>query len=998
MNAFKFFTKAALLLAAALLGGQAQAQTPEWIWHDNKGASPADNEAVYYRKTFTVDGPVASAEVVTAGDNQSIVYINGKQVLHNTSWDRPSRGRVGREIKQGENLIAALGKNEGGEAATLVKLEITLSNGKKQVVVSDTSWTSSKTESQGWQTAAFQPSGWTKAVSKGKLGVAPWGDVMSTPTATPLAAITAAPGFKVEMLRSSQGEGSWVAMAIDPKGRLIVSPQEGVGNLLRITLTAGQVEKVETIALPVGGAMGLLCAFDSLYVSGNGPSGLGLYRLKDTNGDDQYDKVEYLKKFEGAGGEHGSHAVVLGPDNMLYYIHGNFAKIPGDISPNSAHKHYAEDQLLPRGEDGNGFGVGIKPPGGFVVRGDPDGKNWELVAAGMRNSYDFAFNPHGEMFTFDSDMEWDWGMPWYRPIRIYHLVSGGDYGFREGTGKYPRYYPDALPPTMDIGIGCPTGVKFGTGAKFPAKYQRALYAMDWSYGRIFAVHLAPQGASYAATSEVFVQGKPLNVTDMEVGKDGALYFMTGGRGTQSGLYRVSYVGTDSTAPVDFGADASTQEAAARTLRHQLEAFHGKKDPAALDFAWKHLRSSDRWIRYAARIAIESQDVATWQERALDEEQVDAGLTALLALARLGDSGLQKRIITALGKFQPDQFTDEQRLAALRVLNLAFIRMGKPDAEFAGDIVEAVNPLYPSKSEDLNRELCQTLIYLEAPGVVEKTLALIESAPSLEEQIHYVFHLRTLKTGWTIEQRQRYFSWFNRNRQTDRHPAFVTKWFTDAGRDYGDGASFPGFMNNMRKDAVARLSDSERGELASYITGKSVAAKPAPVVQRPFVKEWKMEELASALGEVSKGRSFQKGKEAFTAAQCFVCHRMGNEGGAVGPDITAVSSRFTRRDVAESILEPSKVVSEQYQNTTLILKNEDEITGRVVEDTEQRLVLITNPLLGTKTEVKKSDIKKREASKLSPMPEGLANVLTKSELLDLLAYIEAGGKESSPLYK
>src|ERR1041385_5669257 len=145
-------------------------------------------------------------------------------------------------------------------------------------------------------------------------------------------------------------------------------------------------------------------------------------------------------------------------------------------------------------EDGNGFGAGRKPPGGFVVRMDQDGKNAELFASGQRNTYDFAFNPDGELFGFDSDMEWDWGTPWYRPIRICHLVSGGDYGFREGTGKWPAYYPDSLPPVVDVGIGSPTGVKFGTHAKFPAKYQRALYAMDWSYGRIFVVHLTPKGS------------------------------------------------------------------------------------------------------------------------------------------------------------------------------------------------------------------------------------------------------------------------------------------------------------------------------------------------------------------------------------------------------------------------------------------------------------------------------------------------------------------------
>src|ERR1043165_2629121 len=144
--------------------------------------------------------------------------------------------------------------------------------------------------------------------------------------ATAVENLYALPGFKIELLRSAQsGEGSWVSMAVDAKGRLIISPQEGVGNILRVTLSkAGQVEKVEKIPQPVGSAMGLLYAFDSLYVNGKGPDGLGLYRLRDTTGSDQFNELEVLRKWSGDGGEHGPHGVVLGPDRKLYVVCGNF--------------------------------------------------------------------------------------------------------------------------------------------------------------------------------------------------------------------------------------------------------------------------------------------------------------------------------------------------------------------------------------------------------------------------------------------------------------------------------------------------------------------------------------------------------------------------------------------------------------------------------------------------------------------------------------------------
>ena len=111
-------------------------------------------------------------------------------------------------------------------------------------------------------------------------------------------------------------------------------------------------------------------------------------------------------------------------------------------------------------------------------------------------------------------------------------------------------------------------------------------------------------------------------------------------------------------------------------------------------------------------------------------------------------------------------------------------------------------------------------------------------------------------------------------------------------------------------------------------------------------------------------------------------------------MTAASSKYTRRDILESIIDPSKVVSEQYQNVALTLKNGDDVTGRVIEEDSRRIVVVTDPLKQTQREIRKSEIQARRPSKLSPMPEGLVTILTKDEILDLLAYIESGGKPTA----
>ena len=1020
----RHFALLALWLWIFSLANVRAVDVPEWIWHDNHGAKPATNEVRYFRKVFEVDGTPVKATIACAADDEMEVYLNGSKVGQVKGWDTVPYFNIKTNLKSGENVLAFRGSNIMSEAGVIAVLDITLPKHKTQTVITDSSWISSPNETAGWTNLDFTATNWTKAVSLGKVGIKPWGDIFVAPPATPAESFTVMPGFKAELLRSAQRwEGSWICMTIDQKGRLIISPQQDGASLLRVTLSRqGRVSKVETIDQPVGTAMGLLWAFDSLYVNGKGPDGTGLYRLHYNHLTDQYDSLKLLKKIEGGGGEHGSHAIVLGPDKHLYIVSGNMTKVPTDISSDSPHRNFADDQLLPRAEDGNGQFAGVKPPGGFILRTDENGKKWELFCAGMRNTYDIAFNPDGELFGFDSDMEWDWGTPWYRPIRFCHLVSGGDNGYREGTGKWPNYYPDSLPSTLDVGIGSPTGVKFGTSSNFPKKFQTALFALDWSYGRIFAAHFTPKGATYDGTFETVLKGKPLNLTDLEFGKDGAMYFITGGRGVQSGLYRLSYVGPPPTDAHEAVASPDELKAAAkaRSLRHKLEAFHGKQNPNAVKFAWPYLNSDDRFIRYAARIAIESQPVAQWQDRALAETRTNAGITALLALARCGGKETQDPLLHALAKFPLDGLNESQQLDKLRVIELSFIRQGKPDDAMAKFAIDKLDRHYPAKSEWLNRELSELLIYLQAPDVVAKTLALLKAAATQEEQVHYILHLRNLKTGWTLDQREQYFSWFNRDREMESGDSpfhggkayyvwskrkgekpqpspDLQKWFADADREYGDGSSFPKFLINFHREAVDCLTEEESIALASVIAEKVPKDAKVAAAPRKFVNDWKMADLAPVLDQASKGRSFARGRENFTAAQCIQCHRFANEGGAVGPELTAISSRYSRRDILESILEPSKVISEQYINTLIIKKNGDDLTGRIVEEDDKKLVVVTNPLSQTREEVLKSDIQSREASKISPMPEGLVNTFTQDEILDLIAYLESGGKETAAAF-
>ena len=582
----------------------------------------------------------------------------------------------------------------------------------------------------------------------------------------PAGRIKAAKDFRIDLIYSvpKKTQGSWVNMTVDPKGRLIVSDQ--YGKLYRVTPPPidGKAEeiRVEPIEVAIGEAHGLLWAFDGLYVVVNRGRkyASGLYRVTDTDGDDRLDKVELLRKIEGAG-EHGPHAVILAPDRKsLYIVAGNDTRpIPTDVS--LVPPIWGEDNLLPRMTDPF-FMRNEKAPGGCVYRVSLDGKRWELVAMGFRNPFDIAFNHDGELFTHDSDMEWDIGAPWYRPTRLLHVVSGGEYGYRNGAGKWPAYSIDSLPAAVNVGPGSPTGSTFGYGAKFPVWYQEAFFLCDWSHGKLFAVHLKAQGSTYAGEVEEFAAGTPLPLTDIVVNpKDGAMYFAVGGRNTESGLYRVRYVGDKPTDPQP--ALVSYDILYARQQRRELEAFHGRKDPKAVETAWPFLNSPDRFIRTAARIAIEFQDPAEWRDCALAvSPHPETALNALLALTHVSaqdpahrqkdapppDPKLRDQIFVALDRIAWDRLDHNQRLDLLRVYQVVLNRFGRPDDDAVARIVQKLDPHYPDKNLEINVEIAQVLVYLQADTAARKLVALLERAPTQQEQIEYARALRVLKTGWT----------------------------------------------------------------------------------------------------------------------------------------------------------------------------------------------------------------------------------------------------------
>ncbi len=828
--------------------------------------------------------------------------------------------------------------------------------------------------------------------------------------------ITVRKGFDAELLYTvPPSQGSWVAMAFDAKGRLLVSDQDDKG-VFRVTLgKAGEINaKVQVESLKgfpfvpvawgkrtVAGALGFLYAFDSLYMA----TMKGFYRIRDTDGDDTFDEFTLLKKLN-PGWEHSAHSIILTEDGKgLYLTSGNHSPLPEGVRSLQP-PVWGLDSLLPAMPDPSGHAVGVEAPGGWISRISPDGTDWTMIASGFRNTVDLAINREGELFTCDSDLEFDIGSPWYRPTRVNHVTSASEFGWRAGSAKWPEYFADSNGSVLDLGPGSPTGIGFGYHSNFPAAYQNDLFVCDWTFGTIYTVHLTESGSSYVGDKQEFLHGAPLNISAMRFGPDGAMYFLVGGRNTDSKLYRVRYTGAERSG----NQQQMVTGQSLRDLRHSLERFHGDHlaGPAAIEQAWPNLSHADRDIRYAARLAVESQDLAIWQEKVFAETDARAAIQATIALCRHADKTMSHRILTKLDGIDFGALTKDDQLAMLRAYSLCLIRLAEPTPTEIAAIVGKLDAFYPAKDEALDTELCRLLSHLNAPSVVGKTIALMKvthtktlaydaemlsrhqyGAPILKamantpnsQNIHYAYCLRRVQAGWTLASRKYYFAWLKDTLEKS------------------GGQSFDGYIRAIREDAIEHLPTKEAaavawllGEIAPLDLSKLPSAKGPPV-------PWTTDTVMALFQTELTARDFANGKQMFSAGKCVACHRFQGTGGRSGPDLGSVAKRFSIRDIVTSICEPSHTIAEQYQASLVTKKDGSVVYGRIIDQNDQDIAVATNPFdFSTLTKTPTNQVAKVELSPQSMMPEGLLYTMNGEEVRDLLAYLLSGGDREHQVFR
>lgn len=216
-------------------------------------------------------------------------------------------------------------------------------------------------------------------------------------------------------------------------------------------------------------------------------------------------------------------------------------------------------------------------------------------------------------------------------------------------------------------------------------------------------------------------------------------------------------------------------------------------------------------------------------------------------------------------------------------------------------------------------------------------------------------------------------------------------------DYPFVCTFPGHWRTMfgTIHVVADISEIPLDQLDATPKQDGHDHHAAPV--RAFVRKWQPADLLASLSQLDKNRSHENARNLFKTIACGSCHQIKGEGGKVGPDLTELKKKFaegkmTREKLLTELLQPSKVIDEKFQTRIIVTEAGKLYSGVIVYQDKKVIHLMANPLEKDvkPIEIAKDEIDEQTTSKVSLMPEGLVNTLTRDDILDLLLFLENGG--------
>lgn len=602
-------------------------------------------------------------------------------------------------------------------------------------------------------------------------------------------------GFVLE--RASSREGSFLTLAFDDVGRAIVGVEDGPILRLADTDHDGIFDADEVFGADLFACQGLAIRGDETFAVAHRDGRAGLWRIAADG------TVLLLLGIESPS-EHGAHGIAFGPDGALFLACGNESSISTPPTWGLSLDQVLDGSLLPTFEDPLGIGAATKVPYGFVARVDPASGAWGYHSIGYRNHYDLAFDDEGELFTWDSDMEYDEGLPWYRPTRALHTRYGIDYGFRRGSSPWREHRPECGASMADTGRGSPSGITFASRTNFPTPWRERLFACDWSRGRIVAFDLEPRGSTFVAQVHTFAEGDALaSVTDAAVGPDGALYVLRGGRGLVGPMQRIAWrgaiakpvaterastdranAGSHGAPPRDWNDLGDGSPARMRRVRRIAEdlartpelVVHEARALTAL------LDSNDRALRQSARGALSTLEPTVRLAIARDaaaSEKPRIAVEGFLLLASACDGVPRPEEVERAARLATEHA--DARVTVLCALSDALRRGSIAQVDFDAALTAISREHEPDDSASL-WELDDLRSCVGGPTEIEGFVTRAERSTDRADALRAAW-LAASTTGFTPALLARYLAWH------------------ETTRVWSGGASFHGYLNALRDRAA-----------------------------------------------------------------------------------------------------------------------------------------------------------------------------------------------------
>jgi putative heme-binding domain-containing protein len=694
-----------------------RAPQADWIWVADVPLDQVPRGSAYFRKSIQFS-LLEKAQLQIGANDAYELYINGRRVASDQLSEQIKTLDITSYVRPGNNVFAIRVENTRGSTAGLfARLYVKPRNEGWRGLGTSETWLASRTPASGWQLPEFDDRLWknAKLLQEPSSVSVPMQTVAThvrlrdeaasdngvkvasqLPATSNQGRFTAPQGFTVDELLDHEETGSLIAIAFNEFGHIVASREEGPLLLIYDANKDGIPEKVREYSDKVKNIQGILPLNGDVFVTGDGEHGNGLYRLMDQNRDGKLEQASLIVRFRGQPGEHGAHQLVLGPDGMLYIVLGNHVQVDGPVDSKSPYRAvYEGDLVQPREEDPGGHAQGIKAPGGTVIRVELSGERVQLVAGGLRNAYDLAFHPSGALFVHDSDMEADIGTSWHRTTSLFQVTEGGEYGWRSGWANQPEYYLDRLPALLSTGRSSPTGAIVYNHHVYPKEYHQNLFLADWSEGRILRVEARSIAEPSSFKAEAFLSGRPMNVTDLDIGPDGSLYFCTGGRSTSGGIYRVRWTGDVPASQSELG------EGIAQAIRQpQMHSAWGRQAVALLK-----RELGDQWDSQVAGVAYSPDNPARYRIRALDLMQLLGPVPSvelLVDLSRAPNEALRGKTASMLA-LHPNDETAMKRLRELLSDNSLLVQQAAAEGLIRADqacSAEALIPLLISENREL----------------------------------------------------------------------------------------------------------------------------------------------------------------------------------------------------------------------------------------------------------------------------------------------------------